>query len=919
MLNITRLNPMGRSAKGGRAAVIEYMMATEYYMGPDGKHATAQWIGDGASALGLKGQKVTREAMDMLARGFAPDGTPLCRNAGEDPIWVTKLDKEGKPLLDDDGEDQGYWKGGHRIGFDFTLSPPKGVSVLYADSSPEQREKILDVHHHARDVALGVIQDYMETRRGHAGATVIGAPGLVASAHTHFAARAAGEEGPDPQIHDHVLIYNAAQGTDGEWSTLEPSEVYRVHRMIDAVYCAEVAIGLQRELHVGIEKAPEIDDDGKETGQISFRVAGISRDTELRFSGRRNQIIAYQEENGGTRQDASLATRAQKDEPPYDELVEHWGKSLARARVEDPSMFRSADDLIGQRSLTQSIDDDALIGKLHEHEAVWTREDLIQRLACENVGIMSGRDALREADDFIKRNDLVEINPMRADDGTGARRETQPRYAARWWIDGIEGDMLEQARARRDDTQVRIDPKMVDEAVEAFEKERGFKLQPEQRSAVDTLTSETGGLAILSGRAGTGKTTSMEVAVSAMRRAGHEPIGCSTSWNAARKLEAETGMESYSTARLLSDLDSGKTTLHDKSVVIMDEAGMAGSVDIARLGRYVNNAGAKLILAGDAEQLQPIAAGSLYRLLQQEVPPATLKEIRRQHDPEDRQMVEGHYAGTGHRTREEQQRQSHELFDALDKRGLVDRYATRKQALKATAKLYCESEKPIDKKIAIANTRADVRELNARIHATRHAAGEVGEEHTFDVIDYGKRIAITASPGDWVRLAERNDEMGVINGTYAEITAIEDERIQARVHSAIEKEDGRQITIDPEKYRHFNLGYAGTVYSAQAQTCTVAYHLASSKMTNRHLSLVAASRARERYMLVGSAGDLEVVRERMAQDQLRVNALEEGRMGIAPTPEQKMHAVRDAQQRLATDAEEQRRHFRMQRQQAHHL
>src|SRR4051794_19863525 len=73
-------------------------------------------------------------------------------------------------------------------------------------------------------------------------------------------------------------------------------------------------------------------------------------------------------------------------------------------------------------------------------------------------------------------------------------------------------------------------------------------------------------------------------------------------------------------------LDVGFRKLDSKSVVILDEAGMVGTKQLAQLVKHVKNApGARLILVGDAKQLQPIDAGGPFKFLAR---PDVLGEIK---------------------------------------------------------------------------------------------------------------------------------------------------------------------------------------------------------------------------------------------------------------------------------------------------
>ena len=66
------------------------------------------------------------------------------------------------------------------------------------------------------------------------------------------------------------------------------------------------------------------------------------------------------------------------------------------------------------------------------------------------------------------------------------------------------------------------------------------------------------------------------------------------------------------------------------SVVVLDEAGMVGTRDLARARRYAEEAGAKLVLVGDDAQLPEIAAGGGFRALAQSLGAIELSENRRQ-------------------------------------------------------------------------------------------------------------------------------------------------------------------------------------------------------------------------------------------------------------------------------------------------
>lgn len=868
MMRIIRIDARGRSSSG--TAMLEYLTHTEYYAGHDGEdHATARWLGHGAEALGLTG-KVSKEQMNKLAKGFDPiTSKPLSRSAGRTAVWHPRLDKEGNTIRDDDGQELGTWRGGHRIGFDCTFSAEKTVSLLFATADDQEKQRIIDAHRAAVSRAFDVMERTIETRRGTNGRDVIGMRGLVASGHTHF-----GNRDLEPQLHEHVLVYAVGQGADSQWGAWDAKELYASQRMLGALYRTQMAHELQR-LGYGIEKRPELDDVGRQTGEVYFRVTGISDAERDAFSSRRKAVLDYVAKHGGSKNEAALRTRNAKEEPPLDELYDTWKRTLAQ----EPDMPR-AEQIRGLPDRTEAVGDADILKQLHSTEAVWTKRDLITRLALESVGRLDASQVLAEADEFLQRNDLVRIRPEHGlsttqTDAKLARRYTEDRYAARWWVEGMERTLVDGALARQTDTRVTATAGAVDTAIAAFARNRGFAMSLEQQVAVRHLAGP-GGISVLSGRAGTGKTTTTEAVVAAYVASGWHVIGCSTSWDAAQKLADETGMTAcYATAKLLYDLACGNAQLDGNSVVIMDEAGMAGTAQIAALAGYVNRAGGKLILEGDANQLQAIDAGSGFRLLADRLGKADLTEIRRQRNAEDRKTVELLYRGDqppSSTTSDQQRAHGAEIFERLESRGQIDHWDTREQAIAALAHDYLASPLAATQKIALTGTRADVADVNHAIRTGLQALGTVASDgRAYSVLDGGHQHEIVLATGDRIRFGKRDGVLGIVNGSRGQIHRIDDVGLHIRLDDS-----GDDVTVDPQQYPYLNYDYATTIHRSQGQTREQVFHLATVGMTDRHLSLVAISRARDSYRLYGAENDLEAIGERLGLDRQKVNALEEG-------------------------------------------
>lgn len=900
MLTITALTARGTSSKSG-ADIIAYLKATEYMRDKDGHTvAASSWWGRGADALGLSGQPVDESAMDALAQGFAPDGTKLCRNAGEKPRWEIKRDDLGNVLFDRQGKERGQWVGGHRVGFDLTFSADKSFSVAFAAASPEERDLLREAHDRAVDDALTYLEERVETRRGKAGKDVIPVNGLVVSKHLH-----AGSRDLDPQIHTHCLCYGVGQGEDGKWSTYDAVELYRNKMTAGALYRCALARNLQ-DLGYGIEKRPELDADGEETGRVYFRIAGISDEVCDAFSNRRAAILDFQQKHGGSAQQACLATRKNKDEPAYDELTTMWSAALDRMRRDDPTMFRTTEELKGKRGdLGERVSDEKVLAQLHEKESIFTREALIERLALEHIGRMSPKEILREADAFVKRAGIEAVapEPIHSDDRghTLARRHTADRYASKATI-ALEQVVVDRAKSRQHDTGVRVDRQLVDAMVKKYEREHGFTLTTEQRRMVDWVTVETGGLAAVQGRAGTGKTAVAGAWIAAMKADGRGVIGAAVGWDAAKKLEAESGIKSYSTKSLIGQLDRGKLKLNPKSVVVLDEAGMAGLQTVARLQEHVDRAGAKLVLQGDLKQLQPVDAGSPFRLAIDAVGERSLTEIRRQRSQTDRDTAAAFYAdgGNGLRSRAENKRLGDGVLARLKKHNQLEVYGSQKEAMAGLVADYVADATPAREKLIIAGKRSEVRALNLAVRTELKKSGRLGrEEHALDVLDRGEAGTLAVSVGDRVRFGKKDLKLNVVNGNSGVVESFgrDDEgrlTLIVRLESEVKADEGRRVRVVPAEYKNLQHAYASTVHKAQGQGKERVYHLADTGMTDRQLSLVAFTRTKGAYKLYGADSDLDpgFLADRMGTDRMKANALE-ARKPAAPKLTQRDPSFRE--------------------------
>lgn len=899
MQNVTAL----KQNKSGVQNAIAYLQseasesqAVSYYQ-KDGSNNYAFWAGKLAEALNLKGKPVNAHDMTKLAEGFAPDdGRKLCENAGEKPKLEIKKDRKGNVVLDENGNQIELLKGGHRIGYDITMSAPKDVSIALVMADEKEKALIVKAHNDACNEAMKYYESKVETRRGKGGKNVIGVSGLIYSGHTHFANR-----NLEAQLHTHHLVYGVAQGEDGKWGTYDAFEIYNHARTADEIYKAHLYSNMQ-SLGYKLERFNELDDTQQETGKVITRIAGIDADVLENASSRRKEILAYQKEYGVSAQAACMATRQNKDEPPLEEMFQLWKDWL---ESQDGDFIRNTNDLkkIEQSELLAAKTHDQIIERLHENDSVFTHRDAVREIFHENCGLMDAKEIGTAVSQFLQEEGLVEVGAKRLAKGdqgeTWAKRFTESRYAAQWMADK-ELDVLHGAQRRVQEDHHEIPSYQVAQCIRRFQKEAGFQISDEQRLIVNHVTSNQG-MVLVEGLAGTGKTTITKITNAAFQGQGKRMFGIAVSNAAAKKLEEESGMECSSVAQLLADVDRGKVQFHRDDVVVLDECGMVSTADLLEIMALTEKAGAKLVLQGDAEQLQPIGAGSGMQLVRDVIGSEKLTEIRRQKAQEDLDIAKAFYVNNGHERLEIGTRSHRETLEKgvgivgmLEARGAIDEYEKKSQSIAALIKDFMASKEPPSDKIILAHARAEVRAINKGIREELRKLGQLGpKDVVVKTLQNGKFEDREIVKGDRIRFNVKNRNLGVINGTEAVIEKLSRSRNDDSLNIHVRTADGKHFHFNEKFYNTFDHAYAMTVHKSQGQGAKEVFHLGNIGMTDNASALVAFTRLTSgKYRLYVTSDEKERLHTRVALERLKENVFETGLCAPADGRQDAMQRLR---------------------------
>jgi ATP-dependent exoDNAse (exonuclease V) alpha subunit len=263
-------------------------------------------------------------------------------------------------------------------------------------------------------------------------------------------------------------------------------------------------------------------------------------------------------------------------------------------------------------------------------------------------------------------------------------------------------------------------------------------LGEDQAEAVRRLCLGGEAVTALVGPAGAGKSHTMGAAAQAWEDCGIAVRGLALSAAAAGVLEFEAGIASETIAKFLFEHDrpggpSERWRLRQGEVVVVDEAAMVASADLARVVVLANQAQAKVVLVGDHRQLGAVEAGGLFRLLVADTEAAELTGVRRFHAGWEREA--SLRLRDGDRTVVEEYLQ-HGRVVGGERAVMVEEAFLRWQLARARG----------ESVVVCAADRATVDDLALRARAARVAAGEVEADGVVagnHVVGVGEEIVTT--------------------------------------------------------------------------------------------------------------------------------------------------------------------------------
>jgi len=547
-------------------------------------------------------------------------------------------------------------------GYDLTLTLPKSFSVALALAPAELRTRVNELYTQAAiEVVTAAEQWHARATRGHHGtgqqAQVVATSGLLGWLSVDPVNR-----NGDTHWHAHCTLAGIGLGPDGQWSALSSSgqdSLYGSVHALGALMEARARALVSEQLGWGVRWS-------ELTGR--WELAHVPDAAIRATSTRRADVVAALLTAGidpasatAQQQDAAsqAARKAKTDGANRPETIVERTRTQVAAEGVDPALPLPARPPAGQQpaavvgadgrpvptgwtgqvQLARAVLLDERDGpSAHAQSFTWHAA-----FAAVAGTLPAGGDAEQIAVLTAAALDTPQV--LRLPARAGRAGEFTTRHIA-----GAEQAVLRAARdsAARDSAVRRDGPAVTDAqlagAVAAFTDRHGYPPSPEQLTAARHITQGGGSFDTVLGLPGTGKTTVMAIVTDAYTAAGASVVGAATAAIAVEGLAAEAGLPARTVAWHLRQ----PGLIQAAEVLIVDEASMVDTRQMAALLSIAQGAGTKVVAVGDDRQLGAVGVGRWFTAAHTAAGGPDLVDVRRQQHEHERTALALFRAGAEH-------------------------------------------------------------------------------------------------------------------------------------------------------------------------------------------------------------------------------------------------------------------------------
>ena len=519
------------------------------------------------------------------------------------------------------------------------LPAPKSVSGVWSMTTPTLQRWIQGRVVAASMEALRYVVTWtplLRHRTGSASTDVefVKAKELFGVMYQHTTSRPPGVEGealtsepnrPDPNLHVHVLLRGGFDEA-GTFRAIEGRQLMLAQRMLAAISTAEMArsmeaFGFRIRRTVTLKRARRRAVEGIQATRVGWEIDGVP-DALIEAFSRRTQDIQklaeeYELEHGVAQgigwDHAKAESRNRKEHFDHEELVAWWGKRGAQTGFDPTECANLVQAAINRREAGRgkrhlsSRKSRSGAGRILRREILeqvcleraWVSPHEVVTLALERaVGLIHWRGALSVVADMIEAHDLVVMAGDRVTTSQVLAEEKEIKSAAR---------KLAARRTKAEDVDKAI-KRWIDKGLKKYEEE-GRPFDPGQELAIRTALSGRA-LTMVTGFAGSGKTTAARMMVGGFHEQGRRVIALAVAGKRTQSFRKDSGADLAMTVKGFQErVTRGLLKVGAGDVLLVDE----GAVQEHQLMRTVltvaEKAGASVVMMGDDAQLPPVGRG----------------------------------------------------------------------------------------------------------------------------------------------------------------------------------------------------------------------------------------------------------------------------------------------------------------------
>ncbi len=581
-----------------------------------------------------------------------------------------------------------------RAGFDFTFNAPKSVSVVEAITKDETIRK---AHRTALERAMRSVEADMQTQEGQGKDKRYESTGnIIYASFEHDTSRPIEHQRedqiefiPDPHLHTHCFVMNVTWNErKNRYQAIEAGNIKKNGSYYEALYHCHLAEELQKA--------------GYQTRRTknSFEIKGISRETIEKFSNRTKEIEKVAQEKNLTwakdKADLGAKTRNNKSKSVSEnQIQQNWSERLSLEErfnisnlkgVKEAASGLAVEKKTGEVSPVHSVD--LALQHFMECKSAVTEKQVLGYAMKLGIGQISPAQIKAELD--RRKGDEVFTGEKRSD----VYLTTKKAYVA-------ERQMKNFAVSTRAKYQG-LNPD--------YTPQQDF-LNDGQKHAIYHALNSPDQVILISGGAGTGKTTLMKEVKAGVEQNKKRLYAFAPSAEASRGVLRSKGFKDADTIKKLLTDYKVQEQLKDQ-VILIDEAGMIGNQTMNSVFNLAKKQNARVILSGDWKQHNSVESGDALRLLEQhaQMPVARVSEVVRQKDSSDYKeavlaLADGNYEHG---------------FDKLEKMNSIIEIEDQEERHNQIADDYLKSvQAPL-----IHSSKGNTRQRTAIVVAPTHAEGK---------------------------------------------------------------------------------------------------------------------------------------------------------------------------------------------------